>query len=374
MPMDMKNYTDQNTAPADPDIASMSLEEIREVFRGRNIPTYRAGQLFRWIHAEGENDYDKMSDLPAGLRADLAKDYPLPEMTVLQRQVSKLDGTQKFLFSFSDGETVESVFMKYSFGNSVCISSQSGCRMGCRFCASTLDGLKRNLTASEMLGQIYRIRRLTGEKISHVVVMGTGEPLDNYDQLLRFIRLLTGEGGMHLGQRNLTVSTCGIVPNIRRLAEEKLQITLAVSLHEALQKKREEIMPIAKKYELGEVLAACRQYYQRTGRRISFEYSVVKGVNDSPEEAKALAELLGGFAKGHRGGREGAFHVNLIPVNPIEERNYESPDPAALNRFRAVLENHGINVTVRREMGRDIHSACGQLRRRYSRHAGTGTD
>ena len=279
----------------------------------------------------------------------------MPNLTLVRVQTSKLDETSKFLFRLSDGNVIESVLMKYHHGNSVCISSQVGCRMGCRFCASTLDGLERGLKPSEMLDQIYQIQKWSKERVHNVVVMGTGEPLDNYDALLRFILLLTCEGGLHISQRNLTVSTCGIVPNMRRLADEKLQITLALSLHASSQEKRKTLMPVANKYELSEVLDACRYYFSQTGRRITFEYSLVGGVNDSEEDARELTELV----------EDINCHINLIPVNPIKERDYVQSDTGAIQRFKNKLEKSGINVTIRREMGRDIDGACGQLRKSY---------
>jgi len=237
----------------------------------------------------------------------------------------------------------------------VCISSQVGCRMGCRFCASTLDGLARNLKPSEMLGQIYQIQKISGERVSNIVVMGTGEPMDNYDNFVKFVRLLSDENGLHISQRNITVSTCGIVPNMKRLAEEKLQITLALSLHGSTQDKRKVLMPIANKYELSEVLEACDYYFEQTGRRITFEYSLVHGVNDKDEDARELISIL----------KPRNCHLNLIPVNPIKERDFEKPSKKAAENFKNSLERSGINVTIRREMGSDIDGACGQLRRRY---------
>ena len=270
-------------------------------------------------------------------------------------KVSAIDGTRKYLFALEDGNIIESVLMKYRHGNSVCISSQAGCRMGCRFCASTIDGLARTLRASEMLDQVYRIQQDIGERVSNVVIMGSGEPLDNYDNTLRFIRLITDERGLHISQRNITVSTCGLVPQMLKLAEEKLQITLALSLHAPDDETRKELMPIARKYPLKEVMDACHTYYEKTGRRMTFEYSLVRGVNDSPEEARALVRLV----KGRCG------HVNLIPVNPIKERDFVQTAPKEVLAFKNYLEKNGINVTIRREMGRDIHGACGQLRRSY---------
>jgi 23S rRNA (adenine2503-C2)-methyltransferase len=273
-----------------------------------------------------------------------------------QVQVSEIDGTRKYLFLLEDGNVIESVLMRYKHGNSVCISSQVGCRMGCRFCASTLDGLVRNLTPAEMLDQVYRIGKDIGERISNVVVMGTGEPLDNYDNLLRFIGMLTDANGVHISQRNLTVSTCGIVPRMRELADRHLSITLALSLHASSQSKRLELMPVANRYEIHEVIDACRYYFEQTGRRVTFEYSLVGGVNDTDGDAENLSRLIRGMN----------CHVNLIPVNPIRERDYVQPDTTAIRAFQHKLEKNGINATIRREMGRDIDGACGQLRRRYA--------
>lgn len=297
-----------------------------------------------------------MSDLSLALREKLKENYELVTLEQVQVLVSSLDGTRKYLFRLPDGHLIESVFMKYRHGNSVCVSSQAGCRMGCRFCASTLDGLARSLLPSEILEQVYRIVRDTGEKISNVVIMGSGEPMDNYENVLRFIRLLTDENGYHMSQRNITLSTCGIVPGIRKLAEEGLPVTLALSLHAVSDEERKELMPIARKYPLNEVLAACDEYFEKTGRRVSYEYSLVKEVNDSNEHARRLAALL----KGKN------CHVNLIPVNPIKERTYQSTSRAEAVNFQLMLEKYGINATIRREMGRDIQGACGQLRRDYS--------
>ena len=246
--------------------------------------------------------------------------------------------------------------MRYHFGNSVCISSQVGCRMGCRFCASTIDGLDRSLTAGEMLGQIYGIQKLTGERVSNVVVMGSGEPLDNYENLVRFIRMLSDERGLHISQRNITVSTCGLTQNIRRLADEKLQITLAISLHAPNDEIRKTLMPVANSYTIDEVLEAVRYYLDQTGRRVTFEYSLIEGVNDSQANAAELAHRLSGLLA----------HVNLIPINPVRERNYRHSADARIQAFKNCLEKQGINVTIRREMGSDIDAACGQLRRRFA--------
>ena len=337
------------------DLKSLTLEELKEELKEGGFPAYRAGQLYRWLHVQLAEDPEEITNLPAKLKQFLSENYTITRLQVADRQISRLDGTQKFLFQLPDGETIESVFMKYKFGNSVCVSSQVGCRMGCRFCASTLDGLRRNLLPGEILEEIYTIHRLTGEKISHVVVMGTGEPLDNYENLLKFLRMLTDENGQNLSMRNVTVSTCGIVPRIYDLAREKLSITLALSLHATTDERRREIMPIANTYTISECMAACRYYFEETGRRVTFEYSLIKGVNDSLRDAKDLAALAGSISA----------HINLIPVNPVRERDYEQPDLSAVQAFRAKLEKHGINVSIRRVLGRDIDGACGQLRHRH---------
>ncbi len=337
------------------DIKSMSLEELKKSLEKLGEKGFRATQLFQWMHQKLEPDYEGMSNLPKELRQQLGLSEPLVKLKLIEMQESALDGTRKYLFQLPDNNLVESVWMKYHHGNSVCISSQVGCRMGCRFCASTLDGLERNLLPSEMLEQIYSIIRHTGEKVSNVVVMGTGEPLDNYDNLLKFIRLLSCDQGQNISQRNITVSTCGLVPKIRELAKEKLQITLALSLHATTDEKRKELMPIAKVYSLREIKEACSYYFEQTGRRLTFEYALVAGVNDSGEEAEALSRLL----------RELNCHINLIPVNPIKERNYRQSDRRQIEAFKNKLEKNKINVTIRREMGRDIDGACGQLRRRH---------
>ena len=337
------------------DLKSMTEEELKAFLAGLGEKPFRARQLYQWIHEKLAGSFEEMSSLSKELRGKLENEASLTSLKVAGERVSAIDGTRKYLFALEDGNVIESVWMQYHHGNSVCISSQVGCRMGCRFCASTLDGLERNLAPSEMLDQIYRIERDIGERVSNVVVMGTGEPLDNYDNLLTFIRMLTDEHGCHISQRNVTVSTCGIVPRIRQLAEEKLQITLALSLHASNQKKRLELMPIARTYDISQVLDACAFYFQETGRRVTFEYSLVEGVNDAPEQALELAHLLAGMHG----------HVNLIPVNPIKERSYAASRPASVHRFQNILEKNGINVTIRRELGADIDGACGQLRRRY---------
>ena len=337
------------------DIKSMTLDELKDACQQMGEKPFRAKQLYDWMHHRLAGSYDEMTNLSLAFREKLKEQYPLTCLEKVQVQESKIDGTRKYLFRLSDGNVIESVWMKYHHGNSVCISSQVGCRMGCRFCASTIGGLVRCLTPSEMLDQIYRIWEDTGERVSNLVVMGTGEPMDNYDNLVRFVRLLSSQEGLNISQRNITVSTCGIVPNMYKLADEGLQITLALSLHAPNDEKRQELMPIANKYELSEVLEACDDYYKQTGRRVTFEYSLVAGVNDGPDDVKELTGILK-----HRN-----CHLNLIPVNPIKERDFKKPDSKKAMEFQNKLEKNGINVTIRRERGSDIDGACGQLRRRY---------
>lgn len=337
------------------DIKSMTLRQLTEELTEMGEKSFRAGQLYQWMHGKLARSFDEMTNLSKAFRETLSEKYDYTALKAVQVQESRLDGTKKFLFELKDGNVVESVWMQYKHGNSVCISSQVGCRMGCKFCASTLDGLERNLLPSEMLDQIYVIQLMTGERVSNVVVMGTGEPLDNYDNLLTFIRILTDENGLNISQRNVTVSTCGIVPKMRQLAEEKLQITLALSLHAATDEKRRRLMPIANRYSIAELMEACAYYFERTGRRITFEYSLVGGVNDTDEDAARLSALAGPLN----------CHVNLIPVNPIRERKFVRSDAARIRAFQNKLEKNKINGTIRREMGRDIDGACGQLRRKH---------
>lgn len=337
-----------------PDIKSLPLQDLEKVLTSLGEKPYRAKQLYQWMHVKLARNYDEMTDLPKALREQLRRSYQYTVLKPVQIQESKLDGTKKYLFCLPDNNLVESVLMKYHHGNTVCISSQVGCRMGCRFCASTLDGLARDLLPSEMLDQIYAIQLSTGERVSNVVVMGTGEPLDNYDNLVTFIKMLTDENGLNISQRNVTVSTCGLVPQILRLAEEEFQITLALSLHAATDEKRRELMPIANKYSIRELMDACAYYFKRTGRRITFEYSLVRGVNDSDRDAQLLSTLA----------KPLGCHVNLIPVNPIKERDFVQTESEKVYAFQNILEKNKINGTIRREMGRDIDGACGQLRRK----------
>ena len=337
------------------DIKSMNLSELTEYIQSLGEKSFRAKQIYQWMHIKHVDSFDEMTNLSQSFREKLKETCSLTCLKKEEVQISKLDGTRKYLFLLEDGNVIESVLMRYKHGNSVCISSQVGCRMGCRFCASTLDGLVRGLRPAEMIDQIYQIGKDIGERISNVVVMGTGEPLDNYDNLLRFIELLTDENGINISQRNLTVSTCGLVPRMKQLADEKLSITLALSLHASNQNKRKELMPVANSYDIHEVVDACKYYFSKTGRRVTFEYSLVGGVNDTSEDAAELSALVKGMN----------CHINLIPVNPIKERSYVQSNAGVIEAFKNKLEKNGINVTIRREMGRDIDGACGQLRKKH---------
>lgn len=343
------------------DIKSFDLEELTDIVKGFGEPAFRAKQLYDWMHVKLVDSIDAMSNLPKSFREKLKESCYFTVLEAVQLLESKLDGTCKFLFRIPEEEqqlnnnVIESVLMRYKHGNSVCISSQVGCRMGCRFCASTLGGLERNLTAAEMLEQIYRIQQISGERVDNVVVMGTGEPMDNFDNLLQFLRMLSDEHGLHISKRNVTVSTCGLPDGIRRLADEGADCTLALSLHAPNDELRKTLMPIANKVSIKEALAATDYYFEKTGRRISFEYSLVSGVNDSLAHAQELAGLLQGRN----------CHVNLIPVNPIAERDYKASTAPNVAEFAAYLEEKHINTTVRRTLGSDISASCGQLRKSY---------
>ena len=334
------------------DIKSLYEDELKEKMVSLGEKPFKGKQLYQWLHQKAVGSYEEMTNLSENLRQKLTKQEPLTHLEVVEVQTSKIDGTQKYLFRLADGNVIESVWMKYKHGNSVCISSQVGCRMGCRFCASTIGGLTRNLLPSEMLDQVYRIQEMTEERVSNVVVMGTGEPLDNYDNLLRFIRILSDEKGQNISQRNLTVSTCGLVPRIRQLADLRLGVTLSVSLHSPENRHRSEIMPINRRYPVEELLDACRYYFDTTGRRVTIEYAVINGVNNTRADALQLARRLRGMQ----------CHVNLIPVNPIRERSFRS-FRKDVERFQRELTGLGINATIRRTLGSDIQAACGQLRR-----------
>ncbi|MBQ0058508.1 MAG: 23S rRNA (adenine(2503)-C(2))-methyltransferase RlmN [Lachnospiraceae bacterium] len=337
------------------DILSADIEELKTYLKELGEKAFRADQLFGWLHKNGAVTYDEMTNLPASMREKLNEQAPLQRAVIETMQESAIDGTRKYLFKLHDGYYIESVFMRYQHGLTVCVSSQVGCRMGCRFCASTIGGLSRNLTAGEIVSQIEQIGRDVGERITNVVVMGTGEPLDNYDNLVRFIRLCSDPKGLGISKRNITVSTCGLVENIYRLADEGMPINLALSLHAPTDEKRQEIMPIAKKYPLRDVMEAMVYYFKKTGRRLTFEYSLIKGVNDSDQVVKDLSRLLRG---------KNAL-INVIPVNPVREREFKDTSRPETEAFKKKLEKNGLHVTIRREMGRDIDGACGQLRKKY---------
>ena len=334
-------------------IKCLTLPELTEAMRGLGEPAFRAKQVYTWLH-RGARSFDEMTNLSKALREKLAENYAVTVPIVARKQVSKKDGTIKYLWELSDGNCVETVLMRYHHGNTVCISSQVGCRMGCRFCASTIGGKIRDLTAAEMLDEVLFTQLDSGLPISNIVLMGIGEPLDNFDTVLRFLTLVNSEEGMNIGMRHISLSTCGVVPQIDKLAEYRLQLTLSVSLHAPDDETRREIMPIDRKYDVAELLAACRRYYQATGRRISFEYAMIRGVNDSPEQANLLCERIAGMGA----------HVNLIPLNNVSESPLKPSSRETIAAFQAILEKRGVTATVRRSLGGDIDASCGQLRRK----------
>ncbi|CCJ34186.1 23S rRNA (adenine(2503)-C(2))-methyltransferase RlmN [Caloramator australicus] len=335
------------------DIRDLSLKEIEEFIVSLGEPKFRAKQIFKWIN-NGIEDFDEMTDIPKKLRDKLKENFIIKNIFIEAKQESS-DGTVKYLLRLKDGNLIEAVLMRYSYGNSVCISTQAGCNMGCSFCASTIGGKIRDLSPGEMLGEVLAISKDQNIRISNIVLMGTGEPLDNFDNVLKFLELINSKEGLNIGMRHITLSTCGLVPEIKRLADLRLQLTLAISLHAPNNDKRKKIMPIANRYSMNELLEACRYYVEKTNRRITFEYALIKDINDSIEDAKELSKRLEGLL----------CHVNLIPVNPVSERNFERPDRKRIENFRDILESHGINTTIRRELGNDIDAACGQLRRRF---------
>jgi len=335
------------------DILSLNMSQLEKELDGLGCKNFRAKQIYQWLHTKLVDSFDEMTNLPSDLRVALDDRYDISPLTLVKKLESKEDGTIKFLFKLRDENVIESVLMTYEHGNSVCISSQAGCKMGCKFCASAIGGLKRNLTVSEMLSQVYYIQKVSGKRVSNVVVMGTGEPLDNYHNFLSFVKMITDEYGLNISQRSITVSTCGITPKIEKLANEKLQINLAISLHGATQEKRESLMPIAKKYPLAELMDACQYYYNMTKRRLTFEYNLMAGVNDKNEDAMELSKLLANRN----------CLLNLIPYNMVDIYDFQRPNKKSIINFKNKLEKNGINVTIRREMGEDIDGACGQLRR-----------
>ena len=337
------------------DLKSLTLEELQIEMVSIGEAKFRAKQIFRWLHVKYANSFDEMTDLSEALRENLRKNYEIGAVKLVKKLVSKIDNTTKYLFELENNYIIESVFMHYSYGNTVCISTQAGCRMGCTFCASTIDGVEKSLTPAEMLSQVYEIERDKGESISGVVLMGSGEPLDNYDNVLKFIKLINSKDGKNMGQRHITLSTCGLINKMYDLADEELQITLAVSFHAPNDEIRNRLMPVSKANPMDKLLEACRFYADKTKRRITFEYSLIKGVNDSADNAKELASKLKGML----------CHVNLIPINDVKEKDYVKSTNETIKRFEDILLSRGIETTVRKSLGGDIDAACGQLRKRY---------
>ena len=338
------------------DIKSMTESQLADFFKGMGQPAFRARQVFTWLH-RGVRSFDEMTDLSKPLRSQLAETCFITAPTVARKQTSRLDGTIKYLWELSDGNCIETVLMQYHHGNTVCISSQVGCRMGCAFCASTIAGRVRNLTPAEMLDQVLFTQIDSGLEISNIVLMGIGEPMDNLDTVLKFLELVNHPDGMNISMRHISLSTCGLVPKIDELAARKLQISLAISLHGPNNELRSKVMPVNKAYPIEELLAACRRYYDATGRRIHFEYAMIDGVNDTPECAKELLGRLKGLGA----------HVNLIPLNHVEESPLQPSSREAVARFQKLLEDGGVTATVRRTLGGDIDASCGQLRRKYQK-------
>ena len=337
-------------------LKSLTQPELADILKQLGQPAFRAGQVFTWLH-KGVRSYDEMTNLPKALRQTLAEHYPLFVPKVVRKQESQKDGTIKYLWQLSDGNCVETVLMRYRYGNTVCISTEVGCRMGCAFCASTIGGLVRRLEPFEMLDEVLFTQIDSGLPISHIVLMGIGEPLDNFDNVMRFLELVNHPDGMNISMRHISLSTCGLVPKIDELAARKLQLSLAISLHGPNNELRSKVMPVNKAYPIEELLAACRRYYDATGRRIHFEYAMIDGVNDTPECAKELLGRLKGLGA----------HVNLIPLNHVEESPLQPSSREAVARFQKLLEDGGVTATVRRTLGGDIDASCGQLRRKYQK-------
>ena len=337
------------------DLRSVSLPELKQFAEDAGEKPFRGTQVYEWLHKKLAGSADEMTNVPKAFKEKLSEAYDLYNLQVVRVLKDEEDGTCKFLFETVDGNVIESVLMKYEHGFSVCISSQVGCRMGCSFCASTIGGRIRDLTAGEMLEQIYAISKYENIRVSNVVVMGTGEPFDNFEQFNRFFLMITDKDGLNISGRNITVSTCGIVEKIRELADKEYSLTLAISLHAPNDELRKKIMPVANRYKIADIISACDYFFEKTGRRVTFEYSLIEDVNDSTENAKELAALI----KGRNA------HVNLIPVNPVKERDYRRSNEARVSAFKKLLEKNGINATIRRGMGKNIDAACGQLRRSY---------
>ena len=337
------------------DLKSMTMDELQDFIVSINEPKFRAKQVYQWLHQKRVNSFSEMTNLSKDLRAKLEENTKISNLRIVEKHQSAKDGTVKYLFALDNDNVIESVLMRYSYGNAVCVSSQAGCRMGCAFCASTINGLEYNLLAGEILSQIYKIQEDIGERVSSVVLMGSGEPLDNYDNVIKFIKIANSEDGLALGQRHITLSTCGLADAMDRLREEDLQITLAVSLHAPNDEIRNKTMPVSRKYNMQRLLTACKNYSDHTKRRITFEYAMIRGVNDKKEHALELAANL----------KNMLCHVNLIPVNDVKERNFIRSSEDTIQSFAAILNSKGIETTVRRKLGSDINAACGQLRRGY---------
>lgn len=336
------------------DIKSLSLDEILTWIKANELPAYRAKQIYEWLHKYGVADFSEMSNISKDLKNSLSNEFYISVCSVEDKFVSAVDGTVKYLFQLNDGEFVESVIMKYKYGYTICVSSQVGCKMGCCFCASTLAGFKRNLTAGEIESQIHTAQKDLDIRISHIVLMGIGEPLDNFEQVIRFISNVNHENGLHISARNITLSTCGIVPGIQKLMDLDLQITLTISLHAPNDRIRSQIMPVNDKWHINEIVSMCKKYTAKTSRRVSFEYTLIKDVNDDEQCAEELSALLKGML----------CHVNLIPVNNVEERKNIRSSDQAIRKFLHILQKNGINATIRRTLGSDINASCGQLRRK----------
>ncbi|WP_129600830.1 23S rRNA (adenine(2503)-C(2))-methyltransferase RlmN [Anaerophilus nitritogenes] len=341
------------------DLKSCTIEELESFLEILNEKKFRGKQIFSWIH-KGVEDIDEMTNLSKDLREKLKEKAYMSTLKIENVLISQIDETRKYLFLLEDGNIIESVWMKYKHGNSVCVSTQVGCKMGCSFCASTLEGVMRNLTAGEILDQILSIQKDTKERVSNVVLMGSGEPFDNYEEVLKFLELVNHKDGLNIGLRNITISTCGLVPKLLDFADKKPQVTLAISLHASNDDLRSSMMPINRKYPLEELLKACKLYTEKTNKRITFEYALIKDVNDREKDALELAKKIKGIL----------CHVNLIPLNQVDERGYERANMDRVRKFQNILKQKGMEATIRRELGRDIQAACGQLRRRYIKENG----
>ena len=335
------------------DIASFTLDELKDEIKNMGLPSFRANQIYDWIHKKGAVSFDEMTNLSKQLISELNDNFVIFACTIEKKLVSRYDETVKYLFALNDGEYLECVVMKYKYGYTICVSTQVGCKMGCAFCASGIGGFKRHLRPSEILGQIYAVQRDLGIRISRIVLMGMGEPLDNFDNVMKFLTLVSDENGLNIGMRHISLSTSGIVPRIYDLLERDLQLTLSVSLHAPNNEIRSTIMPVNKSWGIDELLNACKIYGDKTSRRISFEYAMMKGVNDSPECAFELSKRLKGIL----------CHINLIPANEVPEKGHERSSDDSINKFKEILETAGYAVTVRRTLGSDINASCGQLRR-----------